>query len=446
MISDSRTRSRVERALVSAPPAIKIIEALRAMDLPLWLVGGATRDALCGRKISDMDMVIDADPAPILERMGPRLGFSIFPLDLKRGFYRLTQKKPSIFTVDICRMHGRSIEEDLARRDFTINAMAVPLGKGMEGNAAANTAIIDPFGGVLDLEKRILRPVSDHSLEDDPLRVLRAHRLALTLGLAWAPGLDRRMTQAAGALHTVATERILMELVKIMAHPQSHKALEAMATLGILAAIFPEADLETETAREETLKTFRKLDGILEEESHASYLNEAVGSGMTRKEIVKIVAVYLHAADGDERQGSRLVSKAARRMKTPSTAARGMAAMAWGWSLPLKAPDDGALFDWIYATRDWAEGALLLARTAQTEPGRIELFTSRVRRISQRWKAAWPASSPPVTGGDVMEALGMEPGPEVGRLLREAEKAVALGKIKGREEVLAFIREIAVTK
>ncbi|MDH5511232.1 MAG: hypothetical protein OEZ32_12900, partial [Nitrospinota bacterium] len=299
MISDSRIRSRVERALDSAPPALQVIEALRTMDISLWLVGGAARDALCGRQISDMDMVIDADPGPILDRIGPGLGFSIFPLDLKRGFYRLTRKKPSPFTVDICRMRGRSIEEDLARRDFTINALAVPLGKRMEGEAAAKAAIIDPFGGVVDMGNRILRQVSDNSLKEDPLRVLRAHRLTLVLGLTWAPGLEKLMALATGALHTVAPERILMELVKIMAHPQSHKAVEAMASTGILPAVFPMAELDREGAVENTLETCRILDGILEEESHVGYLNEAVGSGMTRKEVVKIAAILLHAVGED---------------------------------------------------------------------------------------------------------------------------------------------------
>ena len=442
MTSDNSLSFDVEAALASTPQVHSILRAMRSDNLKFWLVGGGARDILSRRKITDLDLVTELNPPLFLDKIGPGLGFSIFPLDVDRGFYRLTRKQPSHFTVDILRMHGNSIEEDLSRRDFTINAMAIPLCTPLP-SGSARSSIVDPFGGLGDLEKRILRPVTAHSLEDDPVRVLRAHRLALVMGLSCSQDMERMMAQAAGALGDVAAERILMELAKIMAHPQSHKTVAAMAHDGTLSAIFPEAKLEQTTMADKTLEAISRLDEALRNTAQSPYLDEPVGAGITRNEVVKIAAMLCYSRQEDGTELKRLAYKASRRLKAPSMAAKGVAAMAWGWRRAMvEPPDDGAVFDWMRVMGDWTEGALLLARSYSSvqKQAIVETFSSTVNRIAKQWIAAWPPGSPPITGQDIMATLDLAAGPEVGRLLAEAEKAAALGKISGKDEALAYIK------
>ncbi|MGH3043059.1 MAG: CCA tRNA nucleotidyltransferase, partial [Gaiellaceae bacterium] len=139
-------------------------------DEPAWVVGGALRDELLGREIVDVDVAC-ADPE-LAARLYSRLaGGAVFPLSERHGAWRVAFRSGK--TVDFTPLHGNSIEEDLATRDFSVNAMARSLGE---------EALVDPHGGEADLAARRLRAVARSVFEDDPLRLLRAVRLEDELG------------------------------------------------------------------------------------------------------------------------------------------------------------------------------------------------------------------------------------------------------------------------
>jgi poly(A) polymerase-like protein len=170
-----------------------------------WTVGGAVRDELLGREVVDLDIACQ-EPERAARAYASRTGGAVFPLSVRHGGWRVALDRGR--TVDFTPLQGGSIEGDLATRDFTINAIALPLGGGEP---------VDPYGGRDDLERRALREVSPTVFDDDPLRLLRAVRLEDELGFRLVPGAERLVRERAGLAARAAGERILEELLRLSA-------------------------------------------------------------------------------------------------------------------------------------------------------------------------------------------------------------------------------------
>ncbi len=172
-------------------------------DEPAWVVGGALRDELLGRELVDTDVAC-GNPE-LAARLYSRLaGGAVFPLSERHGAWRVAFRDGE--TVDFTPLHGETIEDDLATRDFTVNAMARPLDGG---------PLVDPLGGEADLEARRLRAVGPAIFEDDPLRLLRAVRLEDELGFRLDEETEELVRAAAGSVGEPTGERILGELERL---------------------------------------------------------------------------------------------------------------------------------------------------------------------------------------------------------------------------------------
>jgi hypothetical protein len=170
-----------------------------------WVVGGAVRDELLGREVIDLDVAC-REPRHAARAYAKRSGGAPFPLSERHGAWRVALDAGR--TVDFTPLRNR-IEDDLATRDFTINAIAEPL----DGGEPA-----DPFGGRADLVGRVLRAVSPSVFEDDPLRLLRAVRLEDELGFRLDPQTEQLVREHAGLVAAPSGERIYSELVRLSAH------------------------------------------------------------------------------------------------------------------------------------------------------------------------------------------------------------------------------------
>src|SRR5580692_11681505 len=211
----------------------------------LALVGGPVRDVLRGERPSDLDLTTDATPEQVLAvvagwadatwtvgiafgTVGLRKGSTIFEITTYRSEqYQATSRRPDV-------RYGRSLEEDLSRRDFTINAMAARL-PGYE--------LVDPFGGLDALKDKVLRTPGrpEDSFSDDPLRILRAARFAAKLGFAVAPEVRAAMTEQAGLLPgKVSVERIAGELTKLMLTPDPAAGIDLLVQTGVADQVLPE--------------------------------------------------------------------------------------------------------------------------------------------------------------------------------------------------------------
>ena len=190
------------------------------------LVGGAVRDALLNRLAStpDLDLVVEGDAVALCRKLGRRHGGSSVVLDAERSMARLVIGG---WSIDLARRDGASLEADLHRRDYTINAMALPL--------ADHQQLVDPLGGLEHLQTQQLVAVAEANLLDDPLRLLRGLRLAAQLGFALEPSTERWIELHHGGIAGVAGERVLAELEKLAGAPRGEWWLARCLELGLLA-------------------------------------------------------------------------------------------------------------------------------------------------------------------------------------------------------------------
>ena len=170
-----------------------------------WIVGGAVRDALLGRPVLDLDVAC-ADPRSAAHRYARRFGGAAFPLSEKHGAWRVASGGEE--TVDFTPLPGGGIADDLATRDFSFNAIAVPVGGG---------DVCDPYRGRSDLAAGVVRAVSDTIFTDDPLRLLRAVRLEDELGFRMDERTEALLRRSTSLMLCPAGERILGELRRLSA-------------------------------------------------------------------------------------------------------------------------------------------------------------------------------------------------------------------------------------
>ena len=199
-----------------------------------WIVGGVVRDRLLGRHTSDVDVVIAGDPAEAaraVARAAPGRA-ACFELSHDYGSWRVVALE-SGWQVDLEPLRGGTLEQDLALRDFTVNAIAEPLHGGEP---------IDPLGGLADLHVRRLRMAGAGAFAADPLRVLRLVRVAVELDLQPDADTRARAIAAAHGLRATSAERVFMELRRIIACERARAGIEMLGELGAGAVVLPELE------------------------------------------------------------------------------------------------------------------------------------------------------------------------------------------------------------
>ena len=208
------------------------LDAVRAAlrEERAWLVGGAVRDRLLGRPVVDLDLVVDGDARAAARRLALEVGGPSFELSDAFGAWRVIGPDRA-WQADLMPLREPDIDADLAQRDFTVNAIAEPLGGG---------ELLDPFGGVEDLEARRLRMVSEEAFDRDPLRTLRLARFACELALDPDPDTVTAASARAGRIGEVAAERVFAELKRIVVADAALEGLELMDRLGLTEHVLPE--------------------------------------------------------------------------------------------------------------------------------------------------------------------------------------------------------------
>jgi len=397
----------------------RIVRALRdacaKRGRSAWIVGGALRDAAMGRppgEIREIDAAVDGDPEPIardLENAG--LGRAVF-LSKDRPGPRVYRVAAAGTELDLAALHGDgggppasvTIAEDLARRDFTVNALALPVAGG---------PLVDPFGGAADLRRRALRGVRERNFHEDPLRGLRAARLIATRRLIPDARLLAWSRAAAPALSGVAAERVSAELAKMLAAPRVQPALAWARRAGLLSGALGAAVSGPAAAR--LAGSAGKLD--------AAGVRRLAPERRRRLRLAWI-AGRLRLGDGGARRwlaGRRWGRREAEEVAALVGLARRAAASptgddAWRWVL-----DAGPL-------------AADAARLAAIETPRATGAARRLAALARR-----PRRSLDVTGRDVMEWTDLPPGPRVGSLLQALAVAASAGRVASRRQAKQWL-------
>ena len=216
---------------LGAEPAVRAVREALAGSGEAWIVGGSVRDALLGRPIKDVDLAVRGEPERVAKTVAKAVGGPAFQLSEAFGGWRALHPQRD-WVCDVTALHGEGIDADLARRDFTVNAMAVPVEGG---------ELHDPFGGARDLRDGVIRVMGGPALErssyaDDPLRPLRLVRQATQLGLSPDPDSERLTREAAPLVLEAAAERVWAELRQLVCDER------VMEGLGLLERRGPHRD------------------------------------------------------------------------------------------------------------------------------------------------------------------------------------------------------------
>ncbi|MBI2362453.1 MAG: CCA tRNA nucleotidyltransferase, partial [Elusimicrobia bacterium] len=227
-------------ARLASDPLTRAARAALAGPERAWVVGGALRDLALGSAapLADLDLAVLGPAAPYARRLARRLGAAFVTLDEGHEVYRLVcpaRAGAPARQVDVARVQGPGIEAALGRRDFTVNAMAVPLAQG-------RPELLDPFAGLADASRRLLKAVRPEAFDEDPLRTLRVFRIAAQCALtpeartvAWAKA--RR-----ALLKGCAAERVRAEVMGLLGSADSARWLRDLDGAGLLTAVFPELE------------------------------------------------------------------------------------------------------------------------------------------------------------------------------------------------------------
>jgi len=426
---------------------------LTACTSEVYLVGGTIRDWLLGRESHDVDFVVAQDSLSLARGLADYLKGYFVPLDRRRGIARVVcyEEEEAIY-VDLILLQGQTLAQDLMRRDFTINAIALRLGE-------EELRLIDPHQGQEDLRRRLVRAVTPHVFADDPLRLLRAVRLAAELEFKIEPQTEELLRRDAPLIELSAAERIRYELVKILRAPQAPRWARFLVDTDLLASIVPQLESHIGPAME-TYEMVHQLITALKEEALGLFGLQALapfGEGLLehlaqptneercREDVLRMTAL-LSPLPPEEVRGVLLEL----RFSGYEAHCGGHIVAHWRKLHPLRGSDISrrTIYRFFREAGDAGVEALLLALAQEGEGQRREqLSRSAAQLLEGYFRRYQEVIAPPLllNGHALMGELGLEPGPWVGELLAALREAQAVGEVCTPEEALAFVRAWAST-
>jgi poly(A) polymerase len=436
-----------------------------------WTVGGALRDELLGREVTDIDIAVDGDPEAAARARAKEVRGPVFRLSDAFGAWRVVDRTNGR-VYDFSPLQGETIEEDLAKRDFTINAMARPEDGG---------DLVDPLGGRADVESRTLRVIGPEAYERDPLRPLRLARFAAELGFAPDAETERLTAAAASRVPQASGERVFAELRRLVLAPGAVEGLALADRLGLLHAVLPELsdlhDVEQSHYHHKdvyghTLEVFERL---LELEAGATgelreALDEPLADELTRAQALRFGAL-LHdigkpathdvRADGrvtfmgHDRLGEEMVRQVCRRLRTSERLSRFLEAvtrhhLVLGFLVHERPLDRRAVYRYLNRTSPVEVEVTLLScadRLATRGKNAERAIDAHLELAKELMAAAleWRREGPPrlpIRGDELAREAGIEPGPELGRILAELREAAYAGEVHDREEAVELARRL----
>jgi poly(A) polymerase len=461
-----------------APLVAGVRAALAGVD-DAWIVGGAVRDAALGRPIDDLDLAVGGDPRRAAKAIGAAIGEHAFELSAEFGTWRVAAAEQG-WQIDVTALRGGGIEADLAARDFTIGAVAVPLAGG---------APLDPFGGLADLERRVLRAVGEGSFDADPLRLLRAARLAAELKLEIDPGTAALARAGAASAAEPAGERQLAELRQLLGGPEPVRGLALLDEFDLTAVVLPElADLRgveqgpnhhldvhdhTIAVLEHALEVEVDLERFAGEraEEVAALLAEPLADEMSRATALRFGALFHDIGKpatrseqggfvgfrGHDREGAEIIGGICARLRASRRLTQHLRALALhhlrlGFLIPEAPLAPRRVHEYLRATEPVAVDVTLLTvadRLSARGAGplaRPEMVEAHLALAREMIAAAldWRRDGPPpplLRGDELAREAGIAEGPQLGSLLAELEAAQYAGEVEDREAALRHARD-----
>lgn len=459
---------------LEAAPLVGLARQALAEEAEVWIAGGAVRDAALGREVTDLDIAVAGDPERAARAVARAGDGHAFELSAEFATWRAVARDRS-WQLDATALRGETIEADLAARDFTLGAVAVPLAGGEP---------IDPYGGLADLDRRLLRVVAEGSFRADPLRLLRAARLATDLGLEVDPGTVALARSEARLAAEPAGERQLAELRRLIGGTDPLRGVALLDELGLTAIVLPELEAlrgveqgpnhhldvhgHTLAVLEQTLEVESDLERFAGERAAETrdLLDEPLADEMSRGTALRFGAL-LHDIGKPATRGERdgyvtfighdsvgvdVVAGICRRLRASSRLTRHLQGLTLhhlrlGFLVHEAPLPPRRVYEYLRATEPVGPDVTLLTvadRLSARGSGPFateEAIEAHLALVRQMLAAAldWHRQGPPeplLRGDELAAELGIALGPELGDLLAEIEAAQYAGEVSTREQAL----------
>jgi poly(A) polymerase len=471
---------------------IKISQFLTEQGIKSYLIGGLVRDMLLGRDTADIDIAVAADALEVAPKVAKALGGKYVLLDeVNRVGRVVVSSGDAKWELDFSTIEG-SLEQDLARRDFTIDAMAIELEMTFQ-----SPVLIDPFNGYDDLRKGIVRAVAETAFPSDPVRLLRAVRLAAELNFKIESQTETLIQRYSHLIASVAGERVREELLRLLAMPRGGQLLTYLDELGLLTAMFPEL-VQTKGAEQpkehfwdvfhHSIQTVAAVDFLLRQGDWEyagdevlsaapwsaelkQHFDQEVSHGSTRKSLLKLAALLHDLAKpqtktieesgrirflGHAKEGATIATDILERLRF-STKEIKLVEVAVRYHLrPTQMsheelPSRRAIYRYFRDAGDAGIDILFLSladhlasRGQYLDLAQWQEHAQLVAHVLAQHFEEESLTVPPklIDGHDLMDKFGLSPGPKIGEILEAVREAQAAGEVTTREEVFAYIEHL----
>ena len=449
------------KKLVLAQPIATVAEVAQEMGLETYLIGGFVRDQLLDRSSKDMDFVCVGDGIKLAKEVSRKLGkeakFSFFKtygtaaihwkgqefefVGARKESYNEDSRNPEV--------EQGTLEDDQNRRDFTINALAVSLNKGSEGE------LLDPFKGIQDMKKLLLRTPLDPNVtfSDDPLRMMRAMRFASQLGFDIEPNTFDALISQKDRIQIVTQERITVELNKIILSPKPSYGFKLLFAAGLLEEIFPEMQrlhgvqkVGRHAHKDNFYHTLEVLDNISKHTDNlwlrwAAILHD-IAKPATQRYDEKVGWTF----HGHEDMGARWIPKIFKKLKLPldhrmKYVQKLVRLHLRPIALVKSHVSDSAVRRLLFEASDDMEDLMTLCNADITSknPERVKKYIKNFKVVKKKMEEVEAKDhvrnfQPPISGDEILATFDIPPSKIIAEIKSDIKEAILSGTIQNNHE------------
>ncbi|MCW1969985.1 MAG: hypothetical protein KIH69_017880 [Anaerolineae bacterium] len=410
-----------------------IAERQRAAIL---LVGGAVRDMLLGKPVHDYDISVLGDAIRLARQVANQLGGAFYLMDVERGIARVIF--PEV-VVDFAACRGDSWLADLQARDFTVNAIGLDVAKWRMNEQSLEKSLFDPLQGGDDLRQKRIRMCAPTAISDDPVRALRAIRMATVLHAELTQDTHAAVASAQLINGRLSIERLRDELMKILALPDALVAVRKLLDFGLLQQLLPHLAWQDAHPLNRVLQPIDFLPAwhLLEKQLQQETSNER-----TRFSIIRLAVILRHAANPND--GLKMAQSL--RLSNDEMQQIRHILVSWPEIAPILqktgVAQERLFYRFVQKTGKNAPELIWLMQIMQ--PDLAQPAIGLVARYFDRY-APNVAPPPLLQGGDLM-AMGHTPGPHFGKWLDTVREAQMIGQIHTRAEAIELVQQLSASQ
>ncbi|MGM0437184.1 MAG: hypothetical protein ACQEQD_02815 [Bacillota bacterium] len=454
---------------------VKILEIIitlaKKYNTEIYLTGGAVRDILLDKEVNDFDFAVKNNVKEISIEFSEFISGSYIELDKENDIYRVVKNN---IDYDFTALQGGSIEKDLLKRDFTINALAIPHQHfdkiktiSNKNEKISKKILIDPFGGIRDLNNSLIRVLGRETFDNDPIRLLRAVRFKAILDFDIEKNTEKMIFKKRKLLKNSAAERIRDELFKIFEITKTAEIVNYMENkLKLLSIIFPEIKKMKESDGSyfaeknlwahniDMLNLYKKIT----KEKTLNYLPE-------EKNIVLMKFAILFHEYGKMNfpkknyEGTKIIEEIFENLKFSNYEINYIKIIIEYYRKVFFLYDDNNLsdskiYDFFEEVEDYAPDILFLAALDYGSMKKINnnykkaiKFWEFINELLRKYRSMIKTINNPIlTGKELMNILDIGEGPLVGKYLKKVKKYQALGKIDKKSDAISYLKNLEINK